>query len=48
MRQLLMSVGSAAIQVLTTGNPAQVEAAQAILAQTRRDLYGVLAAEDEQ
>ena len=46
LRQLLMSVGSAAVQVVTTGTPEQVAAARTVLSNTRRELYLILA-EDE-
>ena len=46
LRQLLMSVGSAAVQVVTTGTPEQVAAARTVLTSTRRELYLILA-EDE-
>ena len=51
LRQLLFSVGAAAVQVLSTGSPDQVAAARKILTNARRDLYLLLAddsdAEDE-
>ncbi len=43
LRQLLMGVGAAAVQVVTTGTPEQVAAARTILASTRRELYLLLA-----
>lgn len=46
LKQLLMGVGSAAVQVVTTGSPEQVEAARKVLANARRELYLILA-EDE-
>lgn len=46
LRQLLMSVGGAAVQVVTTGTPEQVAAARKVLSNARRELYLILA-EDE-
>ena len=46
LRALLMGVGSAAVQVVTTGTPEQVAAARTVLAGARRELYLILA-EDE-
>lgn len=46
LRQLLFSVGAAAVQVVTTGNPDQVAAARKVLSQARRDLYLLLADDD--
>ena len=46
LKQLLMSVGSAAVQVVTTGSPEQVAAARKVLSNARRELYLILA-EDE-
>jgi DNA-binding PadR family transcriptional regulator len=46
-RALVAGVAAAAVQVLATGTPAQVQGAQQLLAQARRDLYALLA-EDEQ
>lgn len=40
-------VGMALQQVLAAGTPAQVEAVEAILADTRRAIYGVLASESD-
>lgn len=45
VRQLMMGVASAAVQVMTSGDPAQVERGRAILARTRRELFAVLAEE---
>jgi hypothetical protein len=47
LRQLLFGVGGAAVQVVTTGTPEQVAAARAVLQAARRDLYRLLAEEDE-
>ncbi len=46
LRQLLFGVGAAAVQVVSAGQPDQVDAARSILAAARRDLYRLLA-EDE-
>ncbi len=46
LRALLMGVGSATVQVVTTGTPEQVAAARTVLAGARRELYLILA-EDE-
>lgn len=46
LRQLLFGVGGAAVQVLSTGTPEQVAAARKVLLDARRDLYRLLA-EDE-
>ncbi len=46
VRQLLFGVGGAAVQVLSTGTPEQVAAARKVLLDARRDLYRLLA-EDE-
>ena len=46
LRQLLFSVGAAAVQVVTTGSPEQVAGARTVLAQARRDLYLLLADDD--
>lgn len=43
VRKLLMGVTSAAVQVMTSEDPALVERGRTILAQARRDLYAVLA-----
>jgi len=47
LRQLLFGVGGAAVQVLSTGSPEQVAAARKVLQGARRDLYRLLAEEDE-
>ena len=47
LRQLLFGVGGAAVQVVTTGTPEQVAAARSVLQAARRDLYRLLAEEDE-
>jgi DNA-binding PadR family transcriptional regulator len=47
LRQLLFSVGAAAVQVVTTGSPEQVAGARTVLAQARRDLYLLLAEDDD-
>jgi DNA-binding PadR family transcriptional regulator len=46
LRQLLFSVGAAAVQVVRSGSPDQVAAARKVLAKARRDLY-LLLADDE-
>lgn len=46
LRQLLFSVGAAAVQVVTTGSPDQVAGARKVLSQARRDLYRLLADDD--
>jgi len=43
LRQLLFSVGGAAVQVLSTGTPEQTAASRKILSNARRDLYLLLA-----
>jgi DNA-binding PadR family transcriptional regulator len=48
LRQLLFGVGGAAVQVVTTGSPEQVAAARKVLQAARRDLYRLLAEEDEE
>ena len=48
VRLLIAGVAAAAVQSLTSGTPAQAERARVILAQTRRDLYAVLADESEE
>lgn len=48
VRVLIAGVAAAAVQSLTTGSPAQAERARKILAQTRRELYAVLADDEEQ
>jgi DNA-binding GntR family transcriptional regulator len=48
VRLLIAGVAAAAVQSLTSGTPAQAERARTILAQTRRDLYAVLADESEE
>jgi DNA-binding PadR family transcriptional regulator len=47
VKALLVDVASAAVQVMRSGTPAQVADAKGILAQVRRDLYRVLAEEQE-
>ncbi|MGH8774468.1 MAG: PadR family transcriptional regulator [Jiangellaceae bacterium] len=47
MRELMMQVGMAAMQVFRAGTPAQRDRAREILASTRRDLYAILAEPDE-
>jgi DNA-binding PadR family transcriptional regulator len=47
VKALLVDVASAAVQVMRSGTPAQVADAKVILAQVRRDLYRVLAEEQE-
>ena len=47
LRQLLFSVGAAAVQVVTSGSPEQVAGARKVLSQARRDLYRLLADDDE-
>jgi DNA-binding PadR family transcriptional regulator len=48
VRVLIAGVAAAAVQALTTGTPAQADRARKILGQTRRDLYAVLADEDQE
>jgi DNA-binding PadR family transcriptional regulator len=48
MRDLLRQVGMASFQVLSAGTTAQVRQACQILADTRKALYRVLAADDEE
>jgi DNA-binding PadR family transcriptional regulator len=48
MHQLCAQVTMAATQVLQVGTPAQTESARRILMQARRNLYGILASEDDQ
>jgi len=43
MRDLLWQTGAAAMQVMQSGNPAQVARARELLAETRRSLYRILA-----
>lgn len=47
VRVLIAGVAAAAVQCLTTGTSEQAERARKILAQTRRDLYAVLADDEE-
>lgn len=47
VRVMIAGVAAAAVQCLTTGTSAQAERARKILAQTRRDLYAVLADDEE-
>jgi DNA-binding PadR family transcriptional regulator len=44
--QVVKQVGSAVVQVATTGNPAQIAEARKVLANTRRALYRILAEEE--
>jgi len=46
LRRLFGQVLTAAVQVAQAGSPAQIEQAHRILADTRRKLYGILAADD--
>lgn len=46
LRQLLFSVGAAAVQVVSAGTPDQVAAARTVLTNARRDLYRILAEEE--
>jgi DNA-binding PadR family transcriptional regulator len=48
LRQLLFSVGAAAVQVVTSGSPEQVAGARKVLSQARRDLYLLLADNDDE
>jgi DNA-binding PadR family transcriptional regulator len=48
LRQLLFGVGGAAVQVVTTGSPEQVAAARKVLQNARRDLYRLLAEEEDE
>src|SRR3954463_12656627 len=43
MRDLLWQAGAAAMQVMHSGNEAQIARAQEVLAETRRSLYRILA-----
>jgi DNA-binding PadR family transcriptional regulator len=46
MRDLLWQAGAAAMQVMHSGNEAQVARAKEVLAETRRSLYRILADDD--
>jgi DNA-binding PadR family transcriptional regulator len=48
MRNLLRQVGMAGYQVLSAGSDAQVKQARQILADTRKALYRILAADDDE
>jgi DNA-binding PadR family transcriptional regulator len=48
LRSLIAQVASAAVQVVRVGSPAQVAQARTILTETRRSLYRILAADDEE
>lgn len=48
MRNLLRQVGMAGYQVLSAGSDAQVRQARKILADTRKSLYRILAADDDE
>jgi DNA-binding PadR family transcriptional regulator len=48
LRRLLSQVAMAAVQVVSVGNSAQVGQAHQILTDTRRGLYRILAAEDDE
>jgi DNA-binding PadR family transcriptional regulator len=48
LRELIMGVGGAALSVLGSGTPEQRERAREILARTRRELYLILAEQQEQ
>jgi DNA-binding PadR family transcriptional regulator len=48
LRELLFGVGGAAVQVLTTGTPDQVAAARKVLQGARRDLYRLLADDEDE
>lgn len=48
MRNLLQQVGMAGYQVLSAGTDAQVRQARKILTDTRKSLYRILAADDEE
>src|SRR6202020_790663 len=47
MRSLIGQLGMAAMQVTTVGSDAQIAEAQRLLTETRRNLYRILAADDE-
>jgi DNA-binding PadR family transcriptional regulator len=47
IRPLIAGVAAATMQVLSTGTPEQVAAARRVLASTRRELYLLLADEEE-
>jgi DNA-binding PadR family transcriptional regulator len=47
LRRLFHQVMTAAVQVAQAGSPPQIEQAHRILADTRRRLYGILAADDD-
>jgi hypothetical protein len=48
MRNLLKQVGMAGYQVLSAGTDTQVRQARKILTDTRKSLYRILAADDEE
>jgi DNA-binding PadR family transcriptional regulator len=48
LRELIMGVGGAALSVLGSGTPEQRERARDILARTRRELYLILAEQQEE
>jgi DNA-binding PadR family transcriptional regulator len=43
LRKLAFGIGAAVVQVAQTGSDEQIEAARAVLAEARRDLYRILA-----
>ena len=47
LRELMMQLGAAAMQVVSAGNAEQREKASELLDQTRKALYRLLAADDE-
>lgn len=48
IRQLLRGVAGAAVEVLSTGTPEQVAAARKVLLRSRRDLYRLLADDEDE
>ncbi len=48
MRQLFGQVAMAASQVFSVGTEAQIESARQVLIQARRNLYGILASDEDQ
>jgi DNA-binding PadR family transcriptional regulator len=47
LRSLAFAVGAAVVQVAQAGDESQIDAARALLTETRRGLYRILAAEDD-
>ena len=48
MRQLFGQVAMAATQVVSVGTEAQIESARQVLVLARRNLYGILASDEDQ